>query len=163
MKALASVSHVILDAASMGADFQEAVRRQPKHVCLYQGESARNLASVAPYLFEFVFESDFGRWLLSFGWGQSWCVFLTTSVSFEELRLHLRKFLIVKVEGGSQLYFRYYDPRILRLVLPCFGPEQLRNLFSMIQEFIVESEDPTFVLRFCLHSLQLRMSQESAS
>ena len=33
----------------------------------------------------------------------------------DELRRHLRRFLLVKDESGRQLYFRYYDPRVLRL------------------------------------------------
>jgi hypothetical protein len=141
MHPLVSASHVILDAAIMGADFQEAVKWQPKHVCLYQGDSARNLASVAPYLFEFVFESDFGRWLLSSGWGQPWGVFIQTSASFEDLRLHLRKFLIIKTEQSKDIYFRYYDPRVLNSALVTFSLQQLRAFFGPVQKWIVEYQD----------------------
>ncbi len=47
------------------------------------------------------------------------------------LRKHFRTFLMVKSPEGDRLYFRYYDPRVLRVYLPtcnadgnqlCFRP-----------------------------------------
>ena len=60
MQALSSASFSILDAAKMGPAFKVAASRQQDYNCLYRGESERNLASVAPYLFPFKASSEFG-------------------------------------------------------------------------------------------------------
>ena len=160
MQFLNSATFSILDAAVMGAAFQLAASRQPGHSCLYRGESEQNLASVAPYLFPFSVSSDFGKWLVSSGWGNSWGVHIVTAAAETELRQHLRKFLIVQTEEGKELYFRFYDPRVLRAILPTFNTEQLEVLFGPIDEWIVESEDPNFVLRFRLEGLELKTFRE---
>ncbi|MEN3941794.1 DUF4123 domain-containing protein [Prosthecobacter sp. SYSU 5D2] len=163
MSCLASATFSILDAAAMGPAFREAASLQANHACLYRGESEQNLATVAPYLFSFNASTDFGKWLVTSGWGRAWGVHIVTSASSEDTRRHLRKFLIVKTEEGKELYFRFYDPRVLRLILPTFGPQELKELFGPIQQWIVEDEDPSFVLRFQLHNLQLRTLREPVS
>lgn len=155
MNALASASHVILDAARMGSDFQEAVRRQSKHTCLYQGESARNLALVAPYLFEFALNSSFGEWLLETGWGRSWGVFLSSKASLDDLRLQLRKLLIVKTVGEKSLYFRFYDPRVLTIVLPALEPNQLGQMFGLVGAWFCEGGEFDPVLEFSIEEGKL--------
>ena len=163
MQCLTSATFSILDAATMGPAFKVAAARQPNHACLYRGESEKNLASVAPYLFPFSASTDFGKWLFSSGWGHAWGVHIVSSASQEDMRRHLRKFLFVKTEEGKELYFRYYDPRVLRLILPTFGPQDLKELFGPIQQWIVEDEDPSFMIRFQLHNMQLRILREPVS
>jgi hypothetical protein len=156
MQSLASATFSILDAATMGPAFKDAATRQPYHSSLYGGESEQNLASVAPYLFPFSVSSDFGKWLISSGWGHSWGVHIVTSASHDELRQHLRKFLIVKTEQGKELYFRYYDPRVLRAVLPTLEMDQLRQFFGPVDEWLMEDDSSSLIIRFRLaESLQV--------
>jgi hypothetical protein len=51
-------------------------------------------------------------------------------------------------EEGSSLYFRYYDPRVLRAYLPTCNAEELGNVFGPIEFFMSEQEDPGSVSRF---------------
>lgn len=157
---LSSASFSILDAATMGPEFKNAASREPSHTCLYRGESEKNLASVAPYLFPFNRSLHFGRWLVETGWGRSWGVHIVTDVSQEELWRHLRKFLFVKTEEGKELYFRYYDPRVLRLILPTFGPHELKEFFGPVQLWMAEDEDPSCVIKFQLSHSKLRILRE---
>lgn len=51
---------------------------------------------------------------------------------------HLRKILVVTGDDGNEMYFRYYDPRVLRVFLPTCEPVQLREFFGPIDAFIAE-------------------------
>jgi hypothetical protein len=54
----------------------------------------------------------------------------------------------VKTEDGEELYFRFYDPRILRIFLPECTAEEAVEFFGPIQAFWVEAEDPNMCLVF---------------
>jgi hypothetical protein len=58
---------------------------------------------------------------------------------------HLRKFLIVQSEEGKEMYFRYYDPRVLRVFLPTCEPAQLKEFFGPIEAFLAENEQGLLV------------------
>jgi hypothetical protein len=160
---LEGANYVILDAARMGSHLAEASRRQPSHVCLYLGASQFHLGGVAPYLFSVSRGDDFTEWLFKEGWGRSWGIYLNASSDFEKVRVHLRKFLIVGREHGHELYFRYYDPRALRVVLPEMNPEQLRVFFGPVEEYLLEDENPSFVIRYRLDEQGLRAVRESTT
>ncbi len=52
-----------------------------------------------------------------------------------------RRFLRIKTDDGQQLYFRYYDPRVLSIFLPTCDASQLQEFFGPVNQFIIE--DPT--------------------
>ena len=146
---LQHTNFILLDAARMGALIEEARLRSKVNDCLYRGQSEAALSGVAPHLFQYAHTTDFARWYLTSGWGDSWGVLLKSSWPFTELHKHFRKFLLIKAEDGQELYFRFYDPRVLRLFLPTCDTGQIRELFGgAIDYFIVEDEDPDFALRF---------------
>jgi hypothetical protein len=43
-------------------------------------------------------------------------------------------------ESGERVYFRYYDPRVLRRFLPTCSPRQEEEIFGDIGTFLVEGE-----------------------
>ena len=53
----------------------------------------------------------------------------------EDLRRHFRQFLKIKDTKGNQLYFRYYDPRVLAAFLPNCKPEELGEFFGPVTAF----------------------------
>lgn len=163
MNAFRLASHVILDAARLGSDFQTASQLQPKFTSLLRGEHAKNLAEVAPYLFEFQAQSKFGEWLFEKSKGKSWGVYLVTSANLEQLRMHLRKFIIVEDENKKKLFYRYYDPRVLRATLPTFDYTDLCKIFGPINEWIAEDYDARHYIRFKLENAGLNSARESYS
>ena len=56
--------------------------------------------------------------------------------------------MLVKTEDGEELYFRFYDPRVLRIFLPTCDESQIRELFGPIEYFLMEDEDPEHAIRF---------------
>jgi hypothetical protein len=93
------------------------------------------------------------EWILDNGWGDSWGIFMTSSDSLENLRRHFRHFLLVQDEDGKELYFRFYDPRVLRVYLLTCTVEEARQFFGPVDSFLVENEDAQELLRFSLGSL----------
>ena len=41
---------------------------------------------------------------------------------------------------GTPLYFRYYDPRVLRIFLPTCSAAQLKQMFGPVDAFLAESD-----------------------
>ena len=144
------LTFVLLDAAQLLDKLEKAQALNSNYVSLYNGQSREALSIVAPYLFSFQIESDFAVWLAESGWGRSWGIYFSSDASPQELHHHFRKFLIVQNENGQELYFRFYDPRILRVFLPTCDEEQLRGFFGPVSHFMMEDADPNQVLVFSL-------------
>ncbi|MGE0442205.1 MAG: DUF4123 domain-containing protein [Gemmatimonadales bacterium] len=117
---------------------------------LYAGEAGLELAEVAPYLVTAAAGSPFTEWFFGTAWGQSAGVAIVSDAEPEALRTHFRRFLMVATESGQTLYFRFYDPRVLRIFLPTCDAEQLATFFGPVTAFLVEDEDPDRAIRFSL-------------
>ena len=120
---------------------------RPEFECLYTGELEPDLAETAPYLVRIAEESEFTSWLLGQGWGKHWGIFILTQADFKTLRKHLRRFLIVYDSDARSLYFRYYDPRVLRTYLPTCNQGELAEFFGPVAAFVLEDEPPAAALR----------------
>jgi hypothetical protein len=116
---------------------------------LYEGKSAEELADYAPYLVRLPHEPELLELLLRDGWGKNWGVYLTCDSSFAELRKHLRQFLMVEIDGRT-VYFRFYDPRVLRMFLPGAMPDQTTLFFGPIRMYFAEGENPETVFTFTI-------------
>jgi hypothetical protein len=140
--------YAVLDGASAPDLLQALARHQPEYECLYRGELAPDMAEVAPYLIHLEPESEFADWVLTNGWGKHWGIFAIADEDLRAMRRHFRTFLIVYDSNGKPLYFRYYDPRVLRLYLPTCNADELKTVFGPVSCFILEGEDPDTLLRF---------------
>jgi hypothetical protein len=132
----------------MGRRMEEAIAKNPVHECLYEGNSRKTLSPVAPYLFTFATDDPFAQWFWDEGWGKSWGVLLRSPSSLEELYRHFRKFLMVKTEEGKGLYFRFYDPRVLRVFLPTCDAQQVSEFFGPVEQFYMEGASPGGAIQF---------------
>jgi hypothetical protein len=145
----------IIDRARTGSDMGGIFEYNVDVSCLYIGESAENLADYAPYLINLTDDLQALDWLLNKCYGDNWGIFIYTKISFEKIYKHFRKFLIVQTEEGKELYFRFYDPRVLRVFLPTCDSEQLKEFFGPIDYFLVESENPDILIKFFLENNEL--------
>ena len=155
---------ILLDSAKTAKIMENAKKLNPTHQSLYKGSAEEDLADVSPYLFSYQKGSEFYNWYSENGWGDSWGVIVKSEFLFEETYRHFRKFLMVKTEDDQQLYFRFYDPRVVRIFLPTCDENQLREFFGPIEQFICEDEEPEFALVFSFEKSTLktqRITKES--
>jgi pSer/pThr/pTyr-binding forkhead associated (FHA) protein len=138
----------LLDAARDGRVLELLHNSEEKFQSLYEGEKGDELAAFAPYLVSLSTGSNLLNSLVAEGWGNSWGVYLTCDKDFERLRRYLRQFLLVTDEEGRTLYFRFYDPRVLRVYLPTCTPEESARMFGSISRYLMEAENPETLLLF---------------
>ncbi len=154
------LTHTILDSATATHEnIQLLTELNKTGTSLYRGRSEEQLAEVAPYLFEIPESNEFLEKILADGKGLAWGIFIISKSSFDELFKHFRKFLIVKTEEGKELYFRFYDPRVLRIFLPSCDAIQLKDFFGPVTQFFVEDNDPDFGIRYWLENNILKQDR----
>jgi len=131
----------LLDAARDDRVLDLLQNSGEKYQSLYEGQQGEDLANFAPYLVALPQHSSFLRAILKEGWGKSWGVYLTCTSEFGDLRKHLRHFLEVTLPGGKNAYFRFYDPRVLRVYLPNCTADDTKEFFGPIAAYLAEDED----------------------
>lgn len=145
---------VILDGARDDQIFATVRDSGLNYVCLYSGVLPNALRMVAPYLVELNPSESFTGRLIDLAWGNSWGIFLKVRDA-SRLRHHLKGFLRVRSETGSNLVFRYYDPRVMRAYLPTCHTAELKTVFGPIQQYVVEGEAPGELIEFEFDGLRL--------
>lgn len=145
LKSLPGRSYALLDAACSQGLMRWIDGCSLPIQSLYSGTSAVTLREQAPYLVEL----DMGQQyipavasLLEHGWGQHLMLLIKSQEPFENLRIQLKKKLVVRNEQGRRLYFRFYDPRVARSFLATSAHEGLELYFQGdITAYIIESVD----------------------
>jgi hypothetical protein len=158
-----SRAFTVLDGASVPGLLDRLYRHDVESECLYRGELTPDLAHTAPYLVMLEPASRFTEWTIAEGWGRHWGIFgaARQDTSLATLRRHFRHFLKVSDPKGKPLYFRYYDPRVLRDFLPLARPDQLDLMFgSVIRAYFAEADPPTAVLKYEWQGGELNLSQK---
>jgi hypothetical protein len=142
LRAEAGPLFAILDAARDRRIFPLLLACEDEHRSLFEGTQGEAMARAAPHLVHLDRGSELLPVLVNEGWGESWGVFLTSPRPLREVRQRLRRSLIVTDEDtGSALYFRFYDPRVLRPFLPACSPRQRSELVGTeITGFLFEGE-----------------------
>src|SRR5262249_8859823 len=130
----------VLDGASVPGLLDNLYRYEPKYECLYRGELKPDMAEVPPYLVRLQPKSEFAAWVIGQGWGRHWGIFAVSRADLRALSRHFRTFLMVHDRDGKPLYFRYYDPRVLRVYLPTCNAEELATVFGPVLSYVLEDE-----------------------
>lgn len=148
--------YAVLDGASVPNLRLKLYDLEPEHVCLYHGELKPDMAEVAPYLIRLVPNEEFTKWVIGEGWGKHWGIFAVSQAELNPLRTHFRRFLMVHDSIGKPLYFRFYDPRVLRVYLPTCNESELQMLFGPVNHFYVEGKEENQLIEFsCIEKFQL--------
>ncbi len=140
-RAEAGPVHAILDAARSPRILQVLREAVEEHRSLYEGVEGETLDDVAPYLVRLEAGSRLLGQLVREGWTRRWGDYTEGAVQRRELRRHLRRFLMVEDEKTSApLYFRFYDPGVLRAFWPTCSRRQAAELLGPLAAFLVEGE-----------------------
>lgn len=101
------------------------------------------------YLAQFTPSSALLPRLLKEGWGKPWITFVTSPHPAPDVANHLRNLMIVSTPDHRPFYFRYYDPRMLQLLLPSFTPQELVQFFGPLQTILIaDPADSSRLLEF---------------
>lgn len=147
--------YAVLDGASIPELIDQLYADdQPQFECLYRGEVEPDIAETAPYIVLLEPGTRFTDWLLSECAGQHWGIFATSPTDLDDTRRHFRRLLIVKDPEGTQVYFRFYDPRVLRKFLPTAAAAGLHAFFDGVTDYFFEGEKKT-ILYHCSFSGKL--------
>ena len=138
-------TYALIDGASCEDLLDRLDEFSPRHYCLYAGEIEPDVEEVAPYLVELLPEHPFTDWLLAEGPGKHWGIFARGPDGLRAMRKHFRTFLLVKSPEGKNWYFRYYDPRVLRMYLPTCNAREIAHLFGPVSSYLTETEDGAVV------------------
>jgi len=137
-----------------------------EHQSLYEGSQAEEMAHFAPYLVRLPADSALLKTLEKTDTAKSWGVYLSCEKPFQELRKHLRRFLMVELPNGKKVLFRYYDPRVLRAFLPTCNAAEAAEFFGPVKRYAMADENPEVFLEFTLnagqvHKVKLPLAEET--
>jgi hypothetical protein len=130
--------YAVLDGARDERIYRAVYDSRLEYECLFTGDISYELALAAPYLVRLEAAAPFTRWLVEEGWGQSFGIFAWSRADTETVRRHCRRLLQIKDESGRRLFFRYYDPRVLRLYLPTCTAAELRQVLGPWGKLLAE-------------------------
>jgi len=88
--------------------------------------------------------------LIKDGWGHGWGFFCVSSFAMEEICTHLRNYMTLYTGAGRPLTFRFWDPRVLRVLAPALPPEEAADFFGPLARILVEGEKPEVALELAL-------------
>lgn len=130
-------------------------------ISLFTADPDSTLHEVAPH---FVIPKGNGPFVRTWAslWGENTGFLFATDAPLAKVRTHLRRFLMVRAPGGESVYFRFYDPRVLRAFLPVCTPEEVRAFFGPMVEIACEDTDPSCLLRFKHEEGRLEVRREPA-
>ena len=109
--------YAVLDAAREERILELLREHVEVHQSLYEGTEGEKFEEVAPYLVgPMRGDSRLLENLVQEGWGKRWGIWCTSKEPFRQVRRHWRRFLMVEMEeSGEKVYFRFYDPGVLRV------------------------------------------------
>ncbi len=148
LRGMSQPLYALLDAARDPKVLEGLRASRALYQSLYEGPRGEELAAWAPYLVLLPPQTQYLDELVHASWGKSWGVFLTSSAPFPDVRKHFRKFLLVKLPDGREVYFRFYDPRVLRVFLATCNAPQMTDFFGPVSAFYLETGDADTVVQF---------------
>jgi len=88
--------------------------------------------------------------LIKDGWNHNWGFYFAASIDFENALWHWRSFVTLRNANNQAVTFRFWDPRVMRAIVPAMTPEESTGFFGLISRFIVEGDNPELAVEFAL-------------
>ncbi len=107
---------------------------------LWKEDASSAPARWAPYLVPISVGAPLFSVLVDSGWGKGWLSLLASSAAVDDLIAHFRKFLKVQMDGTGGIYFRFYDPQVLREFLSSGSAAEVEMFFGPVTEWFLEGE-----------------------
>jgi len=146
LRGMALPLYAVIDAARDQSILPLLLSSTAPRACLFEGEHAQTLSTHAAYLVHLVQGEPLLATLVQRGWGHSWGVYLTSNQPFDALLAQLRRRVWVRDVGGKTLYFRFFDPRVLRTTLAAMDPAESSDFLGLVSSYMVEADPPEAML-----------------
>jgi hypothetical protein len=88
--------------------------------------------------------------LIKDGWNHGWGFYVATTADFESTLLHWRLFVTLHTRGGQPLTFRFWEPRLLRAIVPAMLSSEAAAFFGPVSRLLAEGEQPEVAFEFTL-------------
>jgi pSer/pThr/pTyr-binding forkhead associated (FHA) protein len=111
------------------------------------GEAYLTLGEAA-FLVALPVEARLVHVLIKDGWGRGWGFYGTSKASLDKVREHFASFVSLHTSSGAAMTFRFWDPRVLRALVPVMPQEEADAFFGPCERLIVEAEKPAMALEF---------------
>jgi hypothetical protein len=151
--------YAVLDGASVPGLLDKFKDHPKEHFSLIPGRMEPDLAAAAPYVVELIPGGKLMDWLVEEGWGKHWGLFVHCKREPLPVRSHFRMLFQVRDPEGKNMYFRFYDPRVMRLYLPTCTAEELATVFGPVSGYLLEGQDPKALLKLSLQKGALRKDE----
>ena len=148
LRAMPGPLYAVLDAGGEPTVPARLLGSGLEYESLYEDGRGDELAAFGPWVVRLTLDAEFLGELTRDGWGAGWSIFLTSDAAPAEIYAHLRKHLISKLADGRQVYFRFYDPRILRTYLPTCTAAEVAAFVGPVRRYACESVDGADLLEF---------------
>jgi len=135
--------YALIDGARDRRIVELARQHIESHQSLYEDAGGENFEDMAPFLGGPMRAGSalLDRFILE-GWGKRWATYCTSREKFSEVRRHFRRFLMVELESRQEkVYFRFYDPGVLRVFWPTCSAAQIREFADGIDEIFGEDQN----------------------
>ena len=110
--------------------------------CLFTLEGMPDdVKGYAPYVVDLRPQSRLLDLLAHHGWSDHWCSYAVSTLSLEQVRVHLKKFLVVKLDDGREVFFRFFDPRVMRVFLSACADDEVERFFGGIDAFFCRGDE----------------------
>ncbi|PHS01149.1 MAG: hypothetical protein COA78_23005 [Blastopirellula sp.] len=136
--------YVILDSCDESFIQARVLQEKERFVCLYRGDAKEKLWHIAPYLAQF--DQELLDWVTTILKGTPWGIVLEANADLEAMRKHLRHFLMVDLPDEGEVYFRYYDPRVIPTYIETCTANELDEFYGPIRSifYLEDLESDTF-------------------
>ncbi|MBL8211617.1 MAG: DUF4123 domain-containing protein [Bryobacterales bacterium] len=108
--------------------------------CLFRGDAQQQKEAVAPYLFHL--DGELLSWINQTLAGKPWGVFVAAQADSATLERHFRSMLMVRGPEGHNLYFRFYDPRVLEMYLGQSNEQDVRRFYGPVRGYGISGPGP---------------------
>ena len=88
--------------------------------------------------------------LIKDGWNHGWGFYLAAAVDFESTLRHWRPFVTLHNRSGQPVTFRFWEPRVLRAIVPAMPPREAADFFGPVSRLLVEGDKPEVAVEFTL-------------
>jgi len=93
--------------------------------------------------------SRLGHVLIKDGWGRGWGFYATSTNSMEQVHSHFAGFVNMRSSTGAAITLRFWDPRVLRAMIPVMPPGEAEAFLGPCGRILVEAEKSEMALELC--------------